>query len=121
MESKQEKGKRGEALAERYLKAQGYEVLQHRYRKRNGEIDLICQQEDTLVFVEVKARTDTQYGTPAEAVNRRKQQALTLAAFAYMQQQGKLESPSRFDVVEVNLSNGQIRHIKDAFWACLPG
>lgn len=121
MESKQEKGKRGEDLAACFLTGQGYTLLQRRYRKRGGEIDLICRQNDTLVFVEVKARTTGRYGTPAEAVNRRKQRALTLAALSYMHQKGLSESPCRFDVVEVDLRDGQIRHIKDAFWACLPG
>lgn len=119
MESKQDKGRRGEALAERFLTSQGYTVLQRRYRRRGGEIDLICQEGDGLVFVEVKARTSTRYGTPAEAVDRRKQTALTQTALAYMQQMQRQDVPCRFDVIEVNLDNGQIRHIKDAFWACL--
>ena len=58
----QEKGLLGEKLAAQYLQAHGYEILASRYRTRYGEADLVARIQDTLVFVEVKARTNTKHG-----------------------------------------------------------
>ena len=84
----QEKGRLGENLAAQYLQAHGYEILANRYRTRYGEADLVARIQDTLVFVEVKARTNTKHGTPAEAVTAKKQKNATMAAMAYLQQNG---------------------------------
>lgn len=115
----QEKGLLGEKLAAQYLQAHGYEILASRYRTRNGEADLVARIQDTLVFVEVKARTNTKHGTPAEAVTAKKQKNATMAAMAYLQQNGCMDALCRFDVVEVFLPGGQICHITNAFDACM--
>ena len=115
----QEKGRLGEKLAAQYLQAQGYRILESRYRTRYGEADLIACTRDTLVFVEVKARTSTSHGTPAEAVTAKKQRNVTMAAMAYLHKNGCLDAPCRFDVVEVFLPDGQICHITNAFDACM--
>ena len=76
----QEKGLLGEKLAAQYLQVHGYEILASRYRTRYGEADLVARIQDTLVFVEVKARTNTKHGTPAEAVTAKKKKNATMAA-----------------------------------------
>lgn len=119
MKDNQAKGRRGEQLAKQYLQAHGYQVLASRYRTQFGEVDLIARDKQTLVFAEVKARTGSRYGTPAEAVTRQKQKHLTLAAMAYLQEQDWTECPCRFDVIEVFLQDGHICHIQGAFEACM--
>jgi putative endonuclease len=93
-------------------------VLERRYRRRFGEIDLIAEQGERLVFVEVKTRRGAGYGTPAEAVTPRKRHRIALVALAYLQQRGWLERPCRFDVVEVLVGpddGRRVHHIPDAF------
>lgn len=77
----------GESLAEDFLRRHGYEILDKNYQKRCGEIDLICQKDDTLHFVEVKTRTiaSTQvFGPPEEAVTRAKQRKIIQTAFTFL-------------------------------------
>ena len=73
-------GRGGEALAKEYLEARGYQPLRQNYRSGPREIDLIMRYGETIVFIEVKARTKTQFGTPAEFVTPAKRKLLTLAA-----------------------------------------
>ena len=68
------KGELGEALAAQYLEAQGWRMIARNYRCPWGEIDLICEKEQLLVFAEVKARTGVRYGLPREAVTLKKQE-----------------------------------------------
>ena len=113
--SAQSAGRRGERLALRYLRRRGYRLLQRNYRHGRHEIDLVMQDGDCLVFVEVKARSNIAFGTPAMAVGREKQRFLRLAAAAYMQRHRCAAQPARFDVVEVNLPEEKIQHIVNAF------
>ena len=78
------------------------------------ELDLVMQDGAYLVFVEVKARTSEAFGLPREAVDSRKQAHMVRAAEAYLQQTGG-DTPARFDVIEVNLANSEVRHIENAF------
>ncbi len=115
MADRQLTGMWGEAQAEAYLQQRGFALLHRRYRKRGGEIDLVMQDGDTIVFVEVKTRRGTGYGTAAEAVTTQKQQAIRHAAQLYLQQFYQQDFPVRFDVVEVYLPGPRICHIPDAF------
>ncbi|MCW5214310.1 YraN family protein, partial [Desulfobulbus sp. US5] len=88
--------------------------LERNYRLRIGEVDIIARDGEYLVFIEVKTRRSTRFGSPFEAVDARKQQQIVKIASAYLQ--GK-ELPVRFDVVAVHL-NGQdvrIEVLKNAF------
>jgi putative endonuclease len=109
-------GDRGERAAARYLRGRGMRILRRGYRTANGEIDLIARDDDTLVFVEVKAR---RRGQPAEAVTLEKQRRLTLAALHFLKRYGLLEVRSRFDVVAGlwpdDDADPEIEHIRDAF------
>lgn len=113
-----QKGDRGEAIAARYLKEKGHVIRTHNYRKKTGEIDLISQIGDTVVFTEVKLRTTNAYGTPAQAVDRRRQQRMIKTALWYLQENDLFDWNVRFDVVEI-LGNPEaaceVNHIENAF------
>jgi putative endonuclease len=110
-------GTKGEELAVRFLQKKGYRIVKRNYKTPVGEIDIIARDGDTIVFIEVKTRTDISFGYPFEAVNNRKRQKLKNLALLYLKRQGK-ESPVRFDVLSIFcMDDGKkdIEHIKDAF------
>jgi putative endonuclease len=100
--SRIELGKLGEGLARRALEARGYAVLATRYRTRFGEIDIICDDAGTIVFVEVKARRTRRYGSAAEAVTARKRRRIAAMALDYLAWTGRVEARCRFDVVAID-------------------
>ncbi|HEY8390450.1 MAG TPA: YraN family protein [Clostridia bacterium] len=108
-----QKGRIGEARAEAYLKKIGYKILKTNYRCSSGEIDIIALDGKTLVFLEVKSRANTAYGSPSEAVNYKKQQHIAKAAVTYIKQNNLFDMPARFDVIEI--IDDDIRLIKNAF------
>lgn len=94
----------------------GYEIVEKNYRCRSGEIDLIARDGSYLVFIEVKYRSHTSAGDPAEAVDKKKQKKIVNTARYYLLTHGySEETPCRFDVAAVTDSG--VRIIKDAFWA----
>ena len=109
---------RGETLAEQWLVERGYAVVARNYRYRYGEIDRVMEKDATLVFVEVKTRRGSGFGSPAEAVNERKRGQIVRAARHYLLSRGGADAPCRFDVVEVVLEDGfppQVRHLPGVF------
>jgi len=110
-------GDKGEMLALKDLRRHGMRLMEKNYRAGRKEIDLIMRDGDTIVFVEVKARRSFDYGTPAEAVTAVKQRNIMQAALSYMQQNGYDEYQMRFDVVEIDLNDMSVNHIRDAFSA----
>jgi putative endonuclease len=110
-------GLEGEEAAARHLEAMGLRVVERRWRCRAGEIDLVAEDGDVLVFVEVKARGGEGYGSPAEAVTRDKRRRLATLASWFLLEKHASERPCRFDVVEVwpHPSGAEIRHHPDAF------
>ncbi|MBR3018017.1 MAG: YraN family protein [Clostridia bacterium] len=111
MSSVFETGLRGEKQAAAYLKKQGMRILHTRYRTPHGEIDLIAKDQDTLVFVEVKARPNGAEGAGLMAVNAKKRGHLRYAAQCYLQSHPCEQA--RFDVVEISAAG--LKHIKNAF------
>jgi putative endonuclease len=109
-------GTAAEELACRYLEARGLILVTRNFRCRAGELDLIMRDGDQLVFVEVRSRRDSRFGTPAESVTRTKQQRLLRAAAVYLQRQ-RLDLPCRFDVLAIlhAESEPQMEWIRDAF------
>lgn len=98
------RGWRGEKLASRFLRSHGYKVLYRNFKDRHGgEIDLVCRDGDTLVFVEVKTRRGEEFGRPIEAVNRQKQLRVSKGGLAWLRLLDNPEITFRFDVVEVLL------------------
>jgi putative endonuclease len=108
----------GEAKARSFLFQKGYKILAAHYRLKIGEIDIIAQDGETIVFVEVKTRRNDDYGTPAEAVNFRKQRKIKMTALGYLQRLSLQDKPVRFDVIEVygtGEEQSSIHHIINAF------
>ncbi len=96
-----ELGRRGEGLAAKFLRKKGYRIVDRNVRTPYGEIDLIARQGKTLVFVEVKARSDLSFGRPEEAVGPVKRRRLIRSARHWLAQNGSSDAPARFDVVSV--------------------
>ena len=110
-------GAEAEDLACAWLQARGLRLRERNYRSRRGEIDLIMQDGDQLVFVEVRYRNSSRYGSAAESVTTAKQTRLISAASHYLQgQAGALAC--RFDVLALSGPSGeQVDWIRDAFQA----
>lgn len=108
-------GNAAEAKALSFLENKGLRLLQRNYRSRGGEIDLIMQQDETLVFIEVRYRKSALFGSAAESVTMAKQRKLINAASQFLQQKG-LDTPCRFDVVGISgRSQSEIEWIRNAF------
>ena len=112
-------GDRGEAAAAKFLKRLGYRIVATQARSQLGELDLIAVDGRTIVFVEVRTRSDTQHGSPLETVDLAKQKRLTRVALGYLKRHRLLNHSCRFDVVSVvwpsDSNEPQIEHIRDAF------
>lgn len=112
-------GDRGEQVAAQFLTKLGYRIIATRFRTSLGELDLIAQDGDCIVFVEVKTRRSNDAGAPFEAVGRAKQAQLTRLALAYLRRKGLLERPARFDVVSIvwgaDAAEPQVTHYRNAF------
>ena len=100
-------GKTGEDLACRELERRGYAILARRWRRRQGEIDIIARDGATLVFVEVKTRGGHAFGEAAEAVTPFKRRRMTQLARDYITRQRLFECPCRFDVVSIHFDGGR--------------
>lgn len=118
------KGQAFEEQACRYLQRQGLKLVQQNYHCRQGEIDLIMHDGHYLVFIEVRYRRNSRYGSGAESIDRRKQARLIKTASHYLQrQQSSNTQAARFDVISIgppSTGNGQTDEflwIKDAFQA----
>lgn len=111
----------GEAKAAEYLRKKGYKLVAAGYRCRFGEIDLIAENREYLVFVEVKLRKSAAFAEAMEFVDRRKQERLRETAAIYLSQHEQTEKQPRFDVIEVYAPEGTatrrptVRHWEDAF------
>lgn len=107
-------GSFGEKIANKYLESIGYEILEKNFTCKQGEIDIIAKDKHEIVFIEVKTRTSTKYGKPAEAVNNTKQKHIYNSAKYYLYKNNKENIFVRFDVLEIYLSKTKIKinHIK---------
>lgn len=98
-------GRKGEDLAAAFLTQRGYRILERNYRNRLGEIDIIALHRDTVCFIEVKARSSDDLGTPLEAITIYKQRKIIKVALTYLKFKGLYDALARFDVVSVFLDN----------------
>jgi putative endonuclease len=110
-------GSAAEQIAAAFLRERGYHVLEHNFRTRGGEIDVIALDGSTLVFVEVKMRRTLARGAPIEAVTPVKQARIRRAAQSYLAYSGQLFQRIRFDVISILKSTRttDITHLKAAF------
>ena len=104
-------GVNGEVLATKYLVKQGYDILALNYRSRYGEIDIIAEKDEYIVFAEVKTRGENSLGEPREAVTKEKQRKIIGTASLYISKVGTDKQP-RFDVIEVLLPRNPFRKVK---------
>ncbi|MDW8107750.1 MAG: YraN family protein [Armatimonadota bacterium] len=112
-------GHRGEAIAAQYLQAQGYRVLACNWRRREGELDIVAIEGETLAFVEVKTRRTLTYGAAEESIDARKQAQLARLAQRFIAEHPNLRfRECRFDVVVVDMTvlPMQVRLYRNAFY-----
>lgn len=108
-------GNAAEAACARYLTTQGLRLIDRNVKCRWGELDLIMMDQQTLVFVEVKARRSNYFGGGLAAVTTSKQQKLRRAAQWYLLQRRLSEAQCRFDVVDMDLTTHDYQWIRNAF------
>lgn len=102
-----------ELRAARYVKKRGMRIVARRFRAAGGEIDLIAEEGETVVFVEVKARPDKPMGSGVDAVNADKRRRVRRAADVYLKCSGKKERPCRYDILEFTRAGAV--YVEDAF------
>ena len=102
-------GEMGERWAREYLKRNGYVIRETNYRCREGEVDIVAEHEGCLVFVEVRTKTGSVFGTPEESVTAAKQEKLAAVAMSYLQTHDDMPPEWRIDVVAVEVGrNGRV-------------
>jgi putative endonuclease len=111
--NRQEVGKLGEKAAQKFLKRRGYRIRETGFRCRHGEIDIIAQQKDYLVFVEVRSKSNLDFGTPEESITQAKKEKLIASALTYTTTRQDLPSLWRIDVVAIELDDrGKTKRIE---------
>ena len=114
-------GALGERIAERWLRRDGWQVVDRRWRSGRRDLDLVAIRDNVVAFVEVKTRRSSWSGEPVEAVNWRKQRELTRSAQTWIDRRGLMIAPVeavyRFDVVGIVATRDRVgvRHIASAF------
>lgn len=113
-------GAEGEQAVALYLSRQGYLLLDRNWRRGHLELDIVAEKDATLIIIEVKTRSTTDFGNPEDAVDERKMRNIVLSTDTYIKQKA-IDMPVRFDIISVVRKDGQltIDHIEDAFYAPL--
>ncbi|MDD4924691.1 MAG: YraN family protein [Dehalococcoidales bacterium] len=116
--SRKEIGRLGETLVAEYLKKNGFNIIETNYRCHFGEIDIIAQEEDCIVFAEVRTKTSSGFGTPEESVTNTKKKHLIKTAYIYLGEKDKMQADWRIDFIAVELDRNnkpsRIEHYRDA-------
>lgn len=117
MYSKRKIGYDGETIASNYLLKENYNIIERNFRCPIGEIDIICEKDNTYIFIEVKTRKSLKYGFPAESVNYYKRQKITNIAKWYLVKNNINNKMCRFDIIEIYFENKnyKINHIINAW------
>lgn len=113
------KGGIGEEIARKLLVSKGYTIIEQNWYYGKVEIDIICEFQGFMVFVEVKLRSADYLVEPQMAVNVKKQKSIIKAADGYLREK-EIDKESRFDIVAITLEEGKqpiIEHFEDAFYA----
>ncbi|MDM8532264.1 YraN family protein [Anaerolineales bacterium HSG25] len=117
MDQRKKTGNQGESIAVEYLIQQGFSIIERNWRCAIGEVDIVAQQAEVLVFVEVRTRHGQKYGRATESITPTKQQRLIALAETYLQQhEDYADSAWRIDVVAIQLGRHapQIEHVENA-------
>ena len=116
-DARQHFGQIGERVAERWLRRQGWRIVQRRFQNGHRDIDLVVERDGTIAFVEVKARRGNGFGGPVAAVGWRKQRELARSAMVWIDRHGRPTEAYRFDVIGVLVDGPmvRVRHVPGAF------
>ncbi|MEX1255036.1 MAG: YraN family protein [Dehalococcoidia bacterium] len=118
MAARRDLGDFGERVAKAHLEAKGYRILATKFRVREGEVDIVAQQGETVAFVEVKTRRGNAMGSALEAIDARKAQRLLLVAEAFGVQHPDLPEGRRIDLIAIDLDTSgrvlSVQHIESA-------
>ena len=110
---RQQVGKLGEQTAQKFLRKRGYRIRETGFRCRHGEIDIIAQRKDCLVFVEVRTKSNLDFGTPEESITQAKKERLIASALTYTNTHQNLPPLLRIDVVAIELDErGKAKRIE---------
>lgn len=110
-------GKKGELLASKFLQKEAYTILETNWRFSKAEIDIICQKDEMLIFIEVKTRSSINMGRPEEFVTKKKEYLMLDAANRFMEQHG-YNWEIRFDIIAIHIPSEHqysLEHFKDVF------
>jgi len=112
-----ELGNKGEEIAVKHLKENGYEIIDRNWRASRTEIDIIAKHQKCTIFIEVKTRSNTKHGQPEEIVDEGKMKRIANTAEIYLEEK-KIEGEIRFDIISIILNDVQqeLNHIEDAFF-----
>lgn len=113
-EISKKKGQYGEVVAAEYLIKKGYEILIKNYRFKQSEIDIISKSKNTIVFIEVKFRSNNKFGNPEDFVSDNQKKSIIKAAEQYLLNQN-WEGQIRFDIIAIDGSY-ELTHFEDAFY-----
>lgn len=108
-------GETCEEQAANFLKKRGYKILQRNFRTKFGELDIVAKEKDTVVFLEVKGRSNFSRGLPQEAINNFKRRKIAKCALLFLKKNNLTDSKARFDVVSINTNVGEVKLFKNAF------
>ena len=106
-------GKLGEKIATGFLRKKGYRIRETNFRCREGEIDIVAQQKDCLVFIEVRTKSNLDFGTPEESITQSKKERLVSSALSYISSHENLPPLQRIDVVAIEIDEaGKAKRIE---------
>ncbi|WP_195988918.1 YraN family protein [Clostridium sp. D53t1_180928_C8] len=112
-------GAYGETIASDFLTTNGYKILDMNYRNRYGEIDIICENDNIIIFCEIKSRYTNTFGSPIESVTYNKQKQIIKLSQVYLLYKKYQNYNVRYDVIEIIFNNKnasfKLNHLKDAF------
>jgi len=112
VDTRKKLGNRGEKIAAKVLRKQGYRIIEKNYHSRLGEIDIVAKEDESIVFVEVKTRCSTDFGLPEEALSYDKKRRLSKLALGYLAHRRIKDTNCRFDVVSILMDNKKVSKVK---------
>jgi len=119
---RREVGKLGEKIAQKFLKKKGFRIRETGFRCAQGEIDIIAEKKNCLIFVEVRTKSSLAFGTPEESISQAKKEKLVASALAYTSTHSRLPPLWRIDIVAVELDErGKTKRVELIENAVEPG
>lgn len=114
--NKKDFGEKGEGIAKNYLIKSGYKIIEKNFRTNFGEIDLICEKDSSIIFIEVRTKRESDFLLPEESITKRKIKHIKLASLEYLSRLKKVYKEIKFEFIGILFKNDneyEINHIKD--------